>query len=156
MNPTTIAIINEIFPAVGKHFGVELDARIEKDSPHLFVVFNDSDVLGLSVKQFIMYQECVAQCFYEFGFVHAYCGGTDAPNSKWFRWVFASGLAVHDGNCGAVLCEYEIQQTVKRAIDGYLAKKRRELLDAYSRLTDEIAEREERRNEIVTVLGTML
>lgn len=155
MNPTTIAIINEIFTAVEQQFGVELDARIEKEQPHLFVVFNDSDVLGLSVKQFIMYQECVAQCFYEFGFFHAN-GGMGEPNSKWFRWVFASGIAVHGVDGDTNICEYEIQQTVKRAIDGYLANKRRELLDAYFRLTDEIAERKERRNEIVTVLGTML
>ncbi len=156
MNPTTIAIINEIFPAVGKQFGVELDARIEKDQPHLFVVFNDCEAIGFSWRQFIIVQECIEHCFCEFGFVHAYSGGLDAPNSKLFRWVFASGLAVHDGNCGANLCEYEIQQTVKRAIDGYLAKKRRELTDSYSRISDEIAEREERRNKLVVILGTML
>lgn len=153
MNAAIVSTIDTVFRAVEKQFGTRLDARIVREELPLIVVFNDSESIGFTVKRFTMVQECIARCFYELGFFYnnrGYC----EPNIKWFWWAFATGLNVCPGT-GFDIGETELQQTVQHAIDGYIAASRRELTAEYARLSNEIAEREERRNEIVAMLGNL-
>ena len=153
MNASIVSTIDTIFQAVEKQFGVKLDVRIKREETHLVIMFNDADSIYFTDKQFARVQECIARCFYVLGFTHAF-GDFGDSSFKWFRWLHETALAICPG-INFAIGETELQQTVQRAIAEYIALLRRDLTATYDRLNAEIAEREERRNEIVAMLAKL-
>ena len=154
MNAAIVSAIDTIFRAVEKQFGVSLDAHIEGGAPHLLVGFNAPETIGFTDKQFALVQECVVQCLFELGFYHA-LGGVSDPDTKWYRWVHENMILVSNAPVVNGLDGPELQQSVNTAINRYVGMRQQRLTEEYTRLGDEIAEREERRNEIVVMLGNL-